>query len=248
MLGGFGLGAFFRAPSPHHPRKRARRLVFEGGCLFFSNTTPPPPHRPRNRANVLVFEGGGLFTTTTTPPPSKLSERAHFRRWWLVYYHHHPTTSKPSKCARFRSDYLFTTTTTLETERVCSLSSGWLLSYHHHLTTLESECVRSFSKVVGLLSITTTPPSSKTSTHARFRWCWFALHCHLPTSSKTSIRARFRWCLVTFHWHHPTTRPPSKPSAYARFRVRSLVYHPTTIENERVCSFSMVIYFLNYCI
>jgi hypothetical protein len=49
------------APLSHHPRKRARMLVFEGDWL--SNITTI-----KNQQCMLVFNGGWLFLITTTPP------------------------------------------------------------------------------------------------------------------------------------------------------------------------------------
>src|SRR6266704_647233 len=82
--------AVFHLHHFHHPRTRARMLVFEGRSCF----PPPPPsttleheracsfsrveavfhlhhfHHPRTRARKLVFEGGSCFPPT---PPSTSS-------------------------------------------------------------------------------------------------------------------------------------------------------------------------------
>ena len=57
-------------PTPHHPRKRARVLDFDGDWLFFTTTKQPPS---KTSTRVLIFEGSWLFFTTTKQPPTKTS-------------------------------------------------------------------------------------------------------------------------------------------------------------------------------
>ena len=61
---------------------------------------------------------------------------------------------------------------------------------------------------------------------------------HLLSTPKTLFGVTWRCGLIT------TIQPPSKTSAFTRFRQWLLVsnhHHLTTLENECVCSFSMVV-------
>jgi hypothetical protein len=116
-----------------------------------------------------------------------------------------------------------------------------------------------------LFSNTTTTPLSKTSIRARLRGWLFVFQHHYPTTLENEHICSFSTvgvCFLTPLPHHcrkrayvlvfmggclffnTTTPPPSKTSPYARFRWWLVVFqhhYPTTVENERICSFSMVV-------
>jgi hypothetical protein len=74
-----------RPEPPHHKRV----CLFSMVVGYFPS---PLFHHPQKRARMLIFEGGDLFSITTTPTPSKTSTYARFRGCWSVFHHHHPNT------------------------------------------------------------------------------------------------------------------------------------------------------------
>src|SRR6266705_302500 len=104
----FGVVAYLPPSPPHHPQNQANALVFEGGCLFSTPTSPeteqtclfqgvvaylPPPPPHRNRAPMLVFEGGYLFNNSTTLETERVCSVS---RVVAGYHHCHPSPSKTS--------------------------------------------------------------------------------------------------------------------------------------------------------
>src|SRR6266700_800214 len=84
----------------YHPsiieNKRAGSFSMAAACF-----SPPPPHHHRKRVRKLVFDGGRLFSTLTTPPPSKPTTPACFRWRPLVFRPHHPSTIENERARSF---------------------------------------------------------------------------------------------------------------------------------------------------
>ena len=57
------------------PSKRARVPSF---LMMVDCSSAPPSHHPRKRARMLVFDGGGMYFITTIPLPLKTSTHARF--------------------------------------------------------------------------------------------------------------------------------------------------------------------------
>ncbi len=66
---------------------------------YFRRVVPTTnTYHPRKWARRLVFEGGGFFSP---PPPSKTSWYALFRGWWLLFCHQHSITLENEPACSF---------------------------------------------------------------------------------------------------------------------------------------------------
>ena len=85
----YDLWLIYRIQVVPHPttleNERACSFLMAVGCPSL-----PLSHHPHKRARALVFDGGWLSVITTIPPPLKMSTHACFWWWLAVPHHYHP--------------------------------------------------------------------------------------------------------------------------------------------------------------
>ena len=90
----------FGASSRVHPTALENKRICSFSMADVCFPTPLPHHH-RKRASALVFDGSCLFFNTTTPPPLKMSIHTRFRWWLFVFQTHYPTTLENERVCSF---------------------------------------------------------------------------------------------------------------------------------------------------